>query len=77
VCWVLVFGARFVVQRLLYEANQTGWLAAARIGMGWPLTALAALVTYGAIRAAQRAMAGVGTDFGPAAVQLDADTVGD
>ncbi|WAJ47061.1 DUF3159 domain-containing protein [Mycobacterium sp. Aquia_216] len=77
VCWVLVFGARFVVQRLLYDADQTGWLAAARIGMGWPLTALAALVTYGAIKAAQRAMAGAGIGFGPASVQLDADTVGD
>jgi hypothetical protein len=55
-CWVLVFGARFVVQRLLYDADQTGWLAVARIGMGWPLTAIAALVTYAAIKSAQRAM---------------------
>jgi hypothetical protein len=76
-CWVLVFGARFVVQRLLYDADQAGWLAAARIGMGWPLTALAALVTYAAIKAAQRAMAGAGTAAGPAAAQIDADTVGD
>jgi hypothetical protein len=76
-CWVLVFGARFVVQRLLYDADQTGWLAAARIGMGWPLTALAALVTYLAIKAAQRAMAGAGDAFGPALVQIEADTVGD
>ena len=51
-CWVLVFGARFVVQRLLYDADQTGWLGVARIAMGWPLTALAALVTYVAIKAA-------------------------
>jgi hypothetical protein len=76
-CWVLVFGARFVVQRLLYDADQTGWLATARIGMGWPLTAVAALVTYVAIKTAQRAMAGAADDFGPAAVQVDADTVGD
>jgi hypothetical protein len=54
--WVLVFAARFVVQRHLYDADQTGWLAAARIGMGWPLTAVAALATYLAIRSAQRAM---------------------
>ncbi len=54
--WVLVFAARFVVQHWLYDANRTGWLAAARLGMGWPLTALAALLTYGAIRAAQRAL---------------------
>ena len=54
--WTLVFVARFVVQRLLYEADQTGWLGVARIGMGWPLTALAALATYAAIKAVQRAM---------------------
>jgi hypothetical protein len=55
--WVLVFGARFVVQRLLYDADQTGWLAAARIAMGLPLTAVAALATYAAIKAAQHAIA--------------------
>lgn len=55
--WVLVFAARFVVQGLLYDADRTGWLAAARIGMGWPLTALAALATYAAIKSAQRAIA--------------------
>ncbi|HEX7321425.1 MAG TPA: DUF3159 domain-containing protein [Mycobacterium sp.] len=54
--WVLVFGSRFVVQRLLYDAHQTGWLAVARIAMGWPLTALAAVVTYVAIKAVRRAM---------------------
>ncbi len=54
--WMLVFGARFVVQRLLYDADQTGWLAVARIGMGWPLTAMAGLATYTAIKAAQRAI---------------------
>ncbi|OBA59115.1 hypothetical protein A5647_18815 [Mycobacterium sp. 1100029.7] len=71
-CWVLVFGARFVVQRLLYDADQTGWLAAARIGMGWPLTAVAALVTYATIKAVQRALAG--TEFDPAVVHIQADT---
>ena len=54
--WVLVFASRFVVQQHLYDANQTGWLGVARIAMGWPLTAVAALVTYLAIRAAQRAL---------------------
>lgn len=54
--WVLVFTARFLVQHHLYDADQTGWLGVARIAMGWPLTAIAALVTYLAIRAAQRAM---------------------
>ena len=54
--WVLVFTSRFVVQQHLYEADQTGWLGVARIAMGWPLTAVAALVTYLAIRTAQRAV---------------------
>jgi hypothetical protein len=56
IVWVLVFTSRFVVQHHLYDENQTGWLGVARIAMGWPLTALAALVTYLAIRAAQRAV---------------------
>jgi Protein of unknown function (DUF3159) len=72
-CWVLVFGARFVVQRVLYDAGQTGWLGVARIAMGWPLTVMAALVTYAAIKAAQRAMAGAGD----AAMGIDADTASD
>jgi hypothetical protein len=54
--WVLVFGARFVVQRLLYDSNHTGWLVVARIAMGWPLAVGAALVTYLAIKAAQHAL---------------------
>lgn len=54
--WVAVFASRFVVQHHLYDADKTGWLGVARITMGWPLTALAALVTYVAIRAAQRAL---------------------
>jgi hypothetical protein len=54
--WVLVFGARFVVQHHLYDADQTGWLGVARIAMGWPLAAVGALVTYLAIRTAQRAV---------------------
>jgi Protein of unknown function (DUF3159) len=55
--WVVVFGARFVVQHLLYQSDRTGWLVVARIAMGWPLTAVAALVTYLAIRVAQRGLA--------------------
>jgi uncharacterized protein DUF3159 len=54
--WVGVFASRFVVQHHLYDADQTGWLGVARIAMGWPLTAVAALVTYLAIRVAQRAV---------------------
>lgn len=67
--WVLVFGARFVVQRILYDADQTGWLAVARIGMGWPLTVMAALATYAAIKSARRAIS--------AGVEIEAETLGD
>ncbi|WP_369794316.1 DUF3159 domain-containing protein [Amycolatopsis sp. ATCC 39116] len=45
-----VFGARFVVQRWLYEADYTGWLAFAKIAMGWPLYGLALLVVVWAVR---------------------------
>lgn len=55
--WALVFGSRFVVQQLLYNADQTGWLGVARIAMGWPLTALAALVTYLVVKYVQRVLA--------------------
>lgn len=73
--WVLVFGARFVVQRFLYDADQTGWLGAARLGMGPPLTAIAALATYLAIKAAQRAISGTGDAAATAGgAELDADT---
>ena len=54
--WVLVFGSRFVVQRLLYNADETGWLGVARIAMGWPLTAVAALATYLAVKYVQRTL---------------------
>ncbi|GAA5164299.1 MULTISPECIES: DUF3159 domain-containing protein [Amycolatopsis] len=46
----LVFGARFVVQRWLYDSDHTGWLAFAKIAMGYPLYALALLVVVWAVR---------------------------
>lgn len=52
--WVLVFAAKFVVQQWLYAADETGWLAFARIGMGYPLTGLALLVTVWAVRRAAK-----------------------
>ncbi len=74
VTWVLVFGSRFVVQHHLYDADQTGWLGVARIAMGWPLTATAALVTYLAIKSAQRAIhAAEGAPADPADSQDSAD----
>lgn len=69
--WVAVFASRFLVQQYLYDSDQTGWLGFARIAMGWPLTAVAALVTYLAIRAAQRAVHAHG-----AAAPVERDTAG-
>lgn len=54
IAWVVVFAAKFVVQQWLYASDQTGWLAFARIVMGYPLTALALLVTVWAIRRASK-----------------------
>lgn len=51
--FVAVFAARFVVQDWLYGAGSTGWLAFARIAMGYPLVAVALLVTYWAVRRAR------------------------
>ncbi|MCW4353290.1 DUF3159 domain-containing protein [Hoyosella sp. YIM 151337] len=54
--WVLVFGARYLVQAHLYDADQTGWLAFARLAMGWPLAAVAFLVCVYAVRRADKAI---------------------
>lgn len=43
--WVLMCAARFIVQRWLFDSNQVGWLAFARIAMGYPLFALVILGT--------------------------------
>lgn len=57
--WVVVFGARFVVQRWLYDSVYAEtWLGWVRIAMGVPLAALAAAVTVWAIRRSRRAAPG-------------------
>ncbi|WP_205877552.1 DUF3159 domain-containing protein [Mycobacterium camsae] len=71
-CWTVVFVARFAVQGHLYEVGKTGWLGVTRIAMGWPLTALAALVTYGAIKAVLRALPAAER---PAVAEVDGDHV--
>ncbi|MGO4443473.1 DUF3159 domain-containing protein [Mycobacterium sp. 2YAF39] len=52
--FVAVFASRFFIQEWLYDAGSTGWLAFARITMGYPLLALALLVTFWAVRRANR-----------------------
>lgn len=71
--WVAVFAARFIVQEHLYDQNETGWLGVARIAMGWPLTAVAALVTYLAVRTAQRALEASPAPAAPQQDPADAD----
>lgn len=52
--WTLVFGARVVVQGLLYDANEENWLGIARLAMGYPLFGLALLGTIWAVRRAHQ-----------------------
>ncbi|MDA2895061.1 DUF3159 domain-containing protein [Mycolicibacterium sp. BiH015] len=52
--FVVVFVARLVVQRWLYDGDQTGWLAFARIAMGYPLLVVALVVAYWAVRYSKR-----------------------
>lgn len=52
--WTAVFAAKYVVQQWLYDNDQTGWLAFARIAMGYPLTGIALIVTVWAIRRAKK-----------------------
>ncbi|PVZ14259.1 DUF3159 domain-containing protein [Actinomycetospora cinnamomea] len=59
--WVVVFGARFVVQRWLYDSVYADtWLGWVRLAMGLPLAALAAAVTVWAIRRSRSASRGAG-----------------
>lgn len=50
--WGLVFAARAGVQGVLFLAGLTGWLAVARLAMGWPLTLAALAATVVAFRTA-------------------------
>jgi Protein of unknown function (DUF3159) len=57
VVWAVFLLSRFVVQRYLYDQHRVDWLGVARLVMGLPLTAVAALVTIWAIRRATRVAA--------------------
>jgi hypothetical protein len=46
VLWGGIFCVRTIVQGLLYLSAHPGWLAVAKIAMGWPLFALGLAVTY-------------------------------
>jgi hypothetical protein len=51
---VAIFVSRFVVEQWLYSGDSVGWLAFARIVMGYPLSAVALLVAFWAIRRSGR-----------------------
>lgn len=55
--WVGVFLSRGLVQRFLYEEDRTGWLAVARLAMGYPLTVGALAVAVLAVRRVRRVTA--------------------
>jgi len=50
--WALVYALRFSVQWLFYGNNEPELLALAKLGLGWPVTAAAAILTVRAVRAA-------------------------
>jgi Protein of unknown function (DUF3159) len=52
----LVSWARFFVQYYLYDTDQAGLLAVARIAMGWPIFVVTSTLIYLAIRTAIRAL---------------------
>jgi uncharacterized protein DUF3159 len=53
--WAVVFGARLIVQGLLYDAGEETWLGIARLAMGYPLVGVALFGTVWAVRRARRA----------------------
>jgi Protein of unknown function (DUF3159) len=57
-----VFAARAIVQGSLFEKNSTGWLAVARIAMGYPLTIAAAGFAWFVVRRARHRLT---RDYGP------------
>lgn len=68
--WVAVFLSRGLVQRYLYDEDQTGWLAVARLGMGYPLTIGALAISVFAVRRVRRGEGRDTTDADEAAEQL-------
>ena len=48
--------SRFLVQNYLYDTDQEGLLAAARVAMGWPIFLITSSAIYVAVRVAIRAL---------------------
>ncbi|MBK4141886.1 DUF3159 domain-containing protein [Corynebacterium macginleyi] len=54
--WAVIFLARFIVQRAIYDAGETTALGITRIVMGWPLTLLVTALTVRMVRRADAAV---------------------
>ncbi|MBK4150035.1 DUF3159 domain-containing protein [Corynebacterium macginleyi] len=54
--WAVIFLARFIVQRAIYDAGETTALGITRIVMGWPLTLLVTALTVCMVRRADAAV---------------------
>jgi Protein of unknown function (DUF3159) len=68
----LIFLARAVVQLALYHRNDTGWLAVARIAMGYPLTIAAIGFGFWVVKRARRTVSTEPADLGgPAGGPVD------
>ena len=52
--WTVVYAVRVAVQLVLYRTDEPELLALAKLALGWPLTAVAVLLT---LRAARRVRA--------------------
>lgn len=70
---VAVFAGRFIVQKWLYEENQVGWLAVAKIGMGLPLIGLALIVVVWAVRRSDHRLASVVQERKRTDAEIEAD----
>ncbi|TWH19069.1 uncharacterized protein DUF3159 [Prauserella rugosa] len=68
-----VFAARFVVQRWLYDEDYTGWLAFAKIAMGYPLWGLALLVVVWAVRRSDRRLKDVRSERERTDAEIEAE----
>jgi hypothetical protein len=71
--WVAMYAMKTVVQGLLYLNQQPGWLAVAKIAMGYPLFAVVVAATLWLVRRARRQMsseaAPVPAETGPVQAQ--------
>lgn len=55
--WVVVFGARVLVQRVFYNRHETGWLGVTSLVMGYPLYIAALALTFLIVRRAKKSRA--------------------